>query len=84
MEIDVQFVFWGTFLATLVSLIVAYFRLSSVLAKTDQVLPMWEYIAETPILYRFVGRIFTILIKIRNPYSRSIGTQMRRIQINHK
>lgn len=66
--------FWGSLGAILVSLILAYFRLSSVLARADQVLPVWEYIAETPILCQFVGRIFTIFIKIQNPYCRSIGT----------
>lgn len=74
MDIDIQLTLLGCLAAILIPLIIAYFRLSSALAQTDQVLPIWEYIAETPILCHFIGRIFTILLKIRIPYTRSIGT----------
>jgi hypothetical protein len=63
-----------SFLAlVIIPLIVGYYRLATALSKTDQLLPLWEYIAELPILGLFVGRIFTMLIKVINPYSRSIG-----------
>lgn len=70
------------FLASLIIfLVVGYYRLARALSKADQVLPMWEYIAELPLLGRFVGRLFTIFIKVINPYSRSIGRQSPRIRI---
>jgi hypothetical protein len=53
---------------------VAYYYLSSILAKSNDVLAVWEKIAETPILGNFVGQIYTIFVRIRIPYSRSIGT----------
>jgi len=61
-------------LATIIALIaMAYFRLKAVLSQTDQVLVVWEYIAETPILCNHISRIFTMFMKVRNPFSRSIG-----------
>ena len=73
MHIDGQLVFLGALGTLLVFLTIGYFRLSSALSKTSQVLPVWEYLAGQPILCHFVGRIFTMFIKIRNPYARSIG-----------
>ena len=61
-------------LATIIaSLAIVYFRLKAVLSQTDQVLSVWEYIAETRILCNHVSRIFTMLMKVRNPFSQSIG-----------
>jgi hypothetical protein len=54
--------------------LVGYYFLSRALAKTNQVLVVWQKIAETPVLGNHVGSIFTMLMKIRNPYSRSIRT----------
>ena len=73
MEVDWQgALLWGL-VTLLAALVIAYYRLSYVLSQTDQVLSVWEYIVETPILCNHVSRIFTMLMKIRNPYSRSIG-----------
>jgi hypothetical protein len=74
MKVDIQISALGPLAIAIALLSLAYFRLSLALAKTDQALAVWEYIAETPILGNHVARIFTMLIKIRNPYSRSIGT----------
>ena len=60
----------------------AYFRLSRALAKTNQVLALWEDIAELPFLGAHVGRIFTLFMRIRNPYSRSIGMLILRLSFN--
>jgi len=54
--------------------LVGYYFLSRALARTNQVLVVWQKIAETPVLGNHVGSIFTMLMKIRNPYSRSIRT----------
>ena len=56
--------------------LVGYYFLSRALAKTNQVLVVWEKIAETPLLANYVGTIFTMFMKIRNPYSRSIRTTL--------
>lgn len=57
----------------LIALSLAYLRLSAALAKADQILLIWEHIAEMPFIGAHVGRIFTMLLRVRNPYSRSIG-----------
>jgi hypothetical protein len=62
--------------AIAILLVVAYYHLSSVLAKSNDVLAVWEKVAETPILGSFVGPIYTMLLKIRIPYTRSIGTSL--------
>ena len=54
--------------------LVGYYFLSRALARTNQVLVVWQKIAEMPVLGNHVGSIFTMLMKIRNPYSRSIRT----------
>ena len=74
MQVIYQYAILGCLSTIVAILVIAYRRLSSLLATTDQVLPVWEYIAETPILRNYVGRIFTMLVKIRSPYSRSIGS----------
>jgi len=61
---------------TLVIAGIAYFRLAAVLARTNQVLDIWEKVAETPIIGAHVGRIFTFLLKIRNPFTRSISIRI--------
>ena len=63
---------------TIAIVVVGYFRLASALAKTDQVLEVWEKLMETPIASAHVGRIFTYLLKVRNPYTRSISISRRR------
>lgn len=73
MEVDRQRAFLLGFAIIIATLAIAYFRLSSVLSQTDQVLSVWEYIAETPVLCNHVGRIFTMFMKVRNPFSRAIG-----------
>ena len=73
MEIDWQGALLMGLATIIAALAIAYFRLKAVLSQTDQVLSVWEYIAETPILCNHVSRIFTMLIKVRNPFSRSIG-----------
>jgi len=50
-----------------------YLRVRAALVQTQQPLLVWEYLCETPLLRLFVTRIFTMLLKIRNPYTRSIG-----------
>jgi Domain of unknown function (DUF4442) len=55
-------------------LIALYFHISSILSKTDNPLEVWEKLAETPFLNAHVGRIFTYLVKVRNPFSKSICT----------
>ena len=50
-----------------------YLRLRAALSQTAQPLIVWEYLCETPLLRLFVSRIFTMLLKMRNPYTRSIG-----------
>jgi hypothetical protein len=74
MQLDKHVALLGFLSAIILILAVAYFRLASALAKTDQVLIVWERIAETPFLGGFVGRIFTNFLKIRNPYTRSISS----------
>jgi hypothetical protein len=66
----------GLYCLTAITIIavVAYYYLSSILAKSNDVLAVWEKIAETPILGSFVGQIYTMFVRIRIPYSRSIGT----------
>jgi hypothetical protein len=73
MEIDGKFALLGFLTAVVLVLASAYFRLATALAKTDQVLVIWERIAETPLMGAFVDRIFTMFLKIRNPYTRSIS-----------
>lgn len=63
---------------TIAIVVIGYFRLASALAKTDQVLEVWEKLVETPIVSAHVGRIFTYLLKIRNPYTQSISILRRR------
>ena len=75
MQINYQFAILGFFGLIIAFLAIGYFRLASAIAKTNQALMVWEYISETPIICNFVGRIFTWLIKIRIPYSRSIGSR---------
>ena len=66
-------VLWCILALLILLLVVGYYRLVASLAKADQALPMWEYIAELPFLGSFVGYIFTMILQIMNPYSRSIG-----------
>jgi acyl-coenzyme A thioesterase PaaI-like protein len=81
MYINLQIAVLGGLATIVILFVIGYFRLSSALGKLDQVLPVWESIAETPILGNFVGRIFTMLLKIRNPYSRSIGIYVLELRL---
>lgn len=71
---DIQDVVYGWIGLLVISCLVGYYFLSRALAQTNQVLAVWEKVAETPILGNYVASIFTMLMKIRNPYSRSIRT----------
>jgi hypothetical protein len=71
---DMQDMMFGAIGLLAIGCLVGYYFLSRALAQTDQVLVVWEKVAETPILGNYVGSIFTMLMKIRNPYSRSIRT----------
>ena len=71
---DVQDVMYGSIGLLVIGCLVGYYFLSRALAQTNQVLVVWEQVAETPILGNYVASIFTMLMKIRNPYSRSIRT----------
>jgi hypothetical protein len=61
------------FLILVAIVVLLYLRLSSFVSKSDRVLEIWSQIEQTPFLGAFVGRIFTMMFKIRNPFSRSIG-----------
>jgi len=74
MEVDRQGAFLLGVAIIIATIAVAYYHLSSVLSQTDQVLSVWEYIAETPVLCNNVSRIFTMLMKVRIPFSRAIGS----------
>jgi hypothetical protein len=76
MQIDGQGAALTCLCAIVVIGILAYTRLSAVLANTNQVLVVWEKVAETPILGAYVGQLCTYLLKIRNPYTRSIGSAL--------
>jgi len=70
---DLAKVLWCILALVIVLLLAEVYRLATGLATADQVLPIWEYIAELPFFGSFVGRIFTMILQIMNPYSRSIG-----------
>jgi len=70
---DLAKALWCILALLLGFLVVGVYRLATGFAKADQVLPIWEYIAELPFFGSFVGRIFTMILQIMNPYSRSIG-----------
>ena len=65
---------YGWFGILVVAGLVGYYFLTRALSQTNQVLVVWEKIAETPLLGNYVGSIFTMLMKLRNPFSRSIRT----------
>src|SRR5579859_7059169 len=71
---DIQDIIWGLLGILAIACLVGYYFLSQQLTTTNQVLMVWEKIAETPLLGNHVGSIFTMLMKIRNPFSRSIRT----------
>lgn len=71
---DIQNIVYGWLGILAIACLVSYYFLSGALAKTNQVLVVWEKIAETPVLGNYVGWIFTMLMKIRNPFSQSIRT----------
>ena len=52
-----------------------YVRVHAALSQTDQPLMIWEYLCETPLLRLYVSQIFTMFLKIRDPYTRSIGSE---------
>jgi len=70
---NVQLTILGILVSILVASLLAYFYLGSVLARTDQVLVVWEKVAGIPIVGKYSGQICTMFLKIRNPYTRSIG-----------
>jgi hypothetical protein len=82
MEGDLQLYIAACLALILLIAAIAYFRLASVLSKTNQVLEIWETLVETPILGAHVGRIFTFLLKIRNPYTRSISIISGKTHLN--
>jgi hypothetical protein len=61
------------FLILLAVAVIVYLRLRTLVSKIDRVLETWAKIEETSFVGSFVGPIFTMLLKMRNPYSRSIG-----------
>lgn len=74
MKVDLWTALWCLLGFLAMGLYIAYYRLAKFLGKVDQILPLWEYITELPVLGLFVDRICTLLIKVINPYTRSIGT----------
>jgi hypothetical protein len=74
MKVDLWTALWCLLALIAMGLFIGYHRLVESLGKADQILPLWEYIAELPVLGLFVDRLYTMLIKVTNPYSRSIGT----------
>ena len=62
------------FLIVVALVVIVYLRLLSFVSNSDRVLEIWAQIEQTPFAGSFVGMIFTFMFKMRNPYSRSIGT----------
>jgi acyl-coenzyme A thioesterase PaaI-like protein len=74
MKVNLWTALWCLVGLVAIGLFIGYRRLVKSLGKPDQILPLWEYIAELHVLGFFADRLYTMLIKVINPYSRSIGT----------